>query len=62
MTVEDVNGWPDILAAVTPEDISAAAKLVLENPAAVTGWLLPEPGAAPAAPEALPAAQTGEVE
>lgn len=62
LTVEDVNGWPDILAAVTPEDISAAAKLVLENPAAVTGWLLPEPGAAPAAPEALPAAQTGEVE
>lgn len=62
MTVEDVNGWPDILAAVTPDDIRAAAKLVLQNPATVTGWLLPEPGAAAAAPQALPAAQTGDVE
>ncbi|UFM65742.1 insulinase family protein [Paracoccus sp. MA] len=45
LTIEDVNDWPDILAAVTPEDIRAAAKLVLENPAPVTGWLLPAPDA-----------------
>lgn len=55
LTVEDVNAWPDALAAVTPADISAAAKLVLENPATVTGWLLP------AAPDAPAAAQTGDV-
>lgn len=63
LTVEDVNDWPDVLAAVTPEDITAAAKLVLENPATVTGWLLPQPGAdASAAPQTPPAAQTGVVE
>jgi len=45
LTVEDVNDWPDILAAVTPEDIRAAAKLVLESRASVTGWLLPPPEA-----------------
>jgi zinc protease len=62
LTVEDVNDWPDILAAVTPDDIRAAAKLVLSNPASVTGWLLPQPGAAPGDAQALPAAQTGEIQ
>ncbi|MDO5659140.1 MAG: pitrilysin family protein [Paracoccus sp. (in: a-proteobacteria)] len=40
--VEDVNDWPEILAAVTAEDVADAARLVLENRATVTGWLLPE--------------------
>ncbi|KRW98032.1 pitrilysin family protein [Paracoccus sp. MKU1] len=68
LTVEDVNDWPDILAAVTPEDIRAAAQLVLENPAPVTGWLLPPPDApaepAPAAPQPVSAdaANPGETE
>ncbi|WP_347265688.1 pitrilysin family protein [Paracoccus sp. (in: a-proteobacteria)] len=57
--IADVNAWPDLLAAVTAEDVRAAARLVLENPASVTGWLLPEP-AGPAAAE--PITQTGAVE
>lgn len=61
LTVEDVNDWPDILAAVTPDDIRAAAKLVLGNPATVTGWLLPQPGAQGTA-AALPAAPTGDIQ
>lgn len=40
LTVQDVNDWPEILGAVTPEDVMAAARDVLEAPA-VTGWLLP---------------------
>ncbi|WP_405401976.1 M16 family metallopeptidase [Paracoccus sp. Ld10] len=40
LTVQDVNDWPDILDAVTSEDVMAAARDVLEAPA-VTGWLLP---------------------
>lgn len=72
LTVQDVNDWPDILADVSAEDIRAAAALVLENPATVTGWLLPAPGQNAAdqnpadqnaaAPQPAPAAQTGEVE
>ena len=45
LTVQDVNDWPDILAAVTPDDIVSAARLVLDSRASVTGWLLPEPPA-----------------
>ncbi|UXU75830.1 MULTISPECIES: M16 family metallopeptidase [unclassified Paracoccus (in: a-proteobacteria)] len=51
LTVQDVNDWPEILAAVTAEDIRAAARLVLDNPATVTGWLLPAEGS-DAPPEA----------
>ena len=40
LTVQDVNDWPEILGAVTAEDVMAAARDVLEAPA-VTGWLLP---------------------
>lgn len=44
MTVEDVQAWPDILSAVTEEDIMAAAKL-LRREASVTGYLMkPEAG------------------
>ena len=50
--IEDVNDWSSILAEVTPDDIRAAAKLVLENPATVTAWLVPPPDAPPADPEA----------
>ena len=41
LSVEDVNDWPDILGEVTVEDVTAAAKQVLDNKATVTGWLLP---------------------
>ncbi|WP_224824990.1 pitrilysin family protein [Cognatishimia sp. MH4019] len=39
LTVEDVQAWPDILQAVTPEDIMAVAENVLDKRRAVTGWL-----------------------
>jgi len=39
LSVEDVQAWPDILQAVTPEDIMAAAETVLKREASVTGWL-----------------------
>jgi zinc protease len=38
LTVEDVQAWPDILEAVTGEDIIAAAKSVFDRKNAVTGW------------------------
>ena len=50
LTVEDVNDWPDELAAVTAEDVMKAADLVLNSTATVTGWLLPD-GAGDAAPD-----------
>ena len=39
LTVEDVQAWPDILEAVTPDDIMAAAEMVFDRRNAVTGWL-----------------------
>ncbi len=38
LTVQDVQDWPDILQAVTEEDIIAAAKMVFARDNAVTGW------------------------
>jgi len=38
LTVEDVQAWPDILQAVTEEDIMAAAREIFERKNAVTGW------------------------
>ena len=67
LTVGDVNDWPDILAAVTPEDVRAAAELALGGRAGVTSLLKPAaPGeaamvqAAAGAGEAAPVALTGE--
>ncbi|NRA99122.1 MAG: insulinase family protein [Rhodobacteraceae bacterium] len=39
LTVEDVEAWPAVLDAVTPDDIMAAAELVFDRNKAVTGWL-----------------------
>lgn len=39
LTVEDVQAWPDILQAVTGEEIVAAARNVFDRNQAVTGWL-----------------------
>ncbi len=41
-TVEDVEAWPERIAAVTPEQALAAAKSVLDRRRSVTGVLLPE--------------------
>jgi len=42
LTVEDVQAWPDILQAVSAEDVMAAARDVLDRKQAVTGWLMAE--------------------
>jgi zinc protease len=59
LTVDDIQAWPEILQAVTPEDVMQAARDVLNRNNAVTGWLTrqePKPAAAKAPAEA-PAAE-----
>ncbi|MEO0703077.1 MAG: pitrilysin family protein [Pseudomonadota bacterium] len=45
LTVEDVQAWPDLLAAVTEEDILDAAQLLFQRNRAVTGWMMGPPQA-----------------
>jgi zinc protease len=42
LTVEDVQAWPDVLQAVTAEDIMQAARDLFDKRASVTGWLMKE--------------------
>ncbi|MEM5477312.1 pitrilysin family protein [Pacificibacter sp. AS14] len=42
LSIDDIKTWPDVLDAVTPEDVMAAAKSVLNKSNAVTGFLMPE--------------------
>ena len=42
LTVEDVQAWPDVLQAVTAEDIKQAAREVFDRRRSVTGWLMKE--------------------
>lgn len=42
LTVEDVQDWPDLLQAVTAEDVIAAARAVFVPQRSVTGYILPE--------------------
>jgi len=44
LTVEDVQDWPNVLQAVTSEDIMEAARKVLNRKTSVTGWLMAEEG------------------
>lgn len=46
LSVDEVEAWPDRIAAVTPEQVAKAAALVLNTKASVTGLLLPDPAAA----------------
>ncbi|MBT8455324.1 MAG: insulinase family protein [Rhodobacteraceae bacterium] len=39
LTVADVEAWPDIVAAVTADEILSAARRVLDREKSVTGWL-----------------------
>ncbi len=39
LTVEDVQAWPDVVQAVTAEDVIAAAQAVLRPEGSVTGYL-----------------------
>lgn len=40
LTIEDIQAWPEILDAVTEEDILAAARAVFDEKASVTSWLV----------------------
>lgn len=40
LDLSDIHAWPDIIQAVTAEDIIAAAKDVLRDAGSVTGWLM----------------------
>ena len=42
-TVQDVEAWPERIAAVTVEDVRAAAERLFDENRSVTGILLPEP-------------------
>lgn len=42
LTVSDVQAWPDILEAVSADDIMQAAAAVFDRRASVTGWLMKE--------------------
>ncbi|MDO8881769.1 pitrilysin family protein [Pseudotabrizicola sp.] len=46
LTVQDVQDWPAVLDAVTPEQVQDAAREVLNRNRAVTGWLMPTEEAA----------------
>jgi zinc protease len=48
LTLEDSRAWPEVLAAVTPEAVQAAAAEVLRPERSVTGWLM-----APDTPELM---------
>ena len=45
LRVEDIEGWPDVLAAVTVDDVMAAANDVFDRRQAVTGFLVKEEAA-----------------
>lgn len=42
LTVADVQAWPDVLQAVTADDVMAAARMVFDKRQSVTGWLMSE--------------------
>ncbi|SLN63343.1 Protease 3 precursor [Pseudoruegeria aquimaris] len=42
LTVDDVQAWPEVLMAVTEQDVIDAAKAVFDKRRAVTGWLMRE--------------------
>lgn len=39
LTLEDIAAWPDLLQAITEEDVMAAAERIFNRDNAVTGWL-----------------------
>jgi zinc protease len=44
LTLDDVDAWPQLLQAVTAEDVQAAARALFRPEASVTGWLMAEAG------------------
>lgn len=39
LSIEDVQAWPEVLQAVTPDDVMQAAREVFDRRRSVTGWL-----------------------
>ena len=44
LTIEDVQAWPEVLQAVSAEDIMTAARNVFRDEQSVTGWLMRDQG------------------
>jgi zinc protease len=40
LTIQDIQDWPEILQAVTTQDVKAVAAKVLQRDQAVTGWVV----------------------
>jgi len=40
LSVADAESWPDVLAAVTPEEVLDAARRLFDDPSTVTGYLM----------------------
>lgn len=57
-TLEEVESWPEKIAAVTPDSIQQALKTILESPS-VTGILKPKTGSNPATSPAEPPQRSG---
>ncbi len=51
-TVADVEEWPDRIKSITTAQVNAALKNLAANPHNISGLLLPDPNATPAAREA----------
>jgi len=41
LTIADIEAWPDILQAVSEQDVMDAAKMIFDPNKAVTGWIMP---------------------
>ncbi|HHL20147.1 MAG TPA: insulinase family protein [Aliiroseovarius sp.] len=48
LTIADVETWPDVLQAVTPEDVLAAARALFDKRRSVTAWVTNEENKEPA--------------
>jgi len=60
LTVQDVLDWPDILAAVTEEDVLAAAARVFDLNNSVTGFLTKPAAVVALVPEGAPVSSDGD--
>jgi zinc protease len=55
-TIAQVEGWPDAIAKVTADEVSAAGRTYFDPKRSVTGMLVPTPDAGPRAEAASPSA------
>ncbi len=40
LTLEDIDSWQEVLQSITPDDVKAVARKVLDKRRSVTGWLV----------------------